>query len=57
MRSYILTAREREILTAYLEKGVALDGLRELRHVLKGLDLAAVDADRQLITKFLAAAR
>lgn len=55
MRRYILTAREREILTSYLEKGTRLDGYRELRHQLRGLDLEAIDQDRALITRFLEA--
>ncbi|MFH2109923.1 MAG: hypothetical protein ABIJ47_01545 [Candidatus Bathyarchaeota archaeon] len=52
-RSYLLTAREREIITTYLDKGVALDGLRELRHVLANLDLSIIDKDRELIDRLL----
>lgn len=53
VRKYLLTAREREIINFYLETGKQLDGFRELKHILENMDLAIVNGDRELITKFI----
>ena len=53
VRSYILTEREREILRAYLDQGLRLEGFRELKFHLSHLDLNIIEKDRELVVKFL----
>jgi hypothetical protein len=53
VRKYILTDREKEIITFYLETGRMLDGYRELKHILQNMDIAVIDEDRILIRNFL----
>jgi len=50
---YLLTEREKEIINFYLETGRQLDGFRELKHILSTMDLAVVNGDRDLITRFI----
>ena len=53
VRMYLLTEREKEIINFYLETGRQLDGFRELKHILSTMDLAVVNGDRDLITRFI----
>ena len=53
VRSYILTDKERKIVTSYLMKGKKLDGFRMTKSRIVNLNLFELEADRQLITEFL----
>lgn len=53
VRSYVLTDRERDIITFYLEQGRKLNGYREVKHALNNLDLSRLKEDLELIKKFM----
>ena len=48
MRTYILTKKEREMIAAYLEKGLALNGLAVLRSRAKKA-LARLEKDLEYV--------
>jgi len=52
VRSYILTDREREIIRFYLSQEKALNGYRELKHLVSGLELKRLEEDLSLIREF-----
>ena len=53
VRYYLLTGREREILMAFLDRGLRLEGYRELKHLLNKMDIIHIDEDRELVKRFL----
>jgi hypothetical protein len=53
VRYYILTEREREIIRAYLDKGLKLEGFRVLSHLLGKMDLSQIEKDQELVRAFL----
>ena len=52
MRRYILTARDRRILKAYLDEGLKLDGFTTLAHQARRIDLDLLREDLALIELF-----
>ena len=53
VRSYILTEKERKIVSTYLISGEKLDGFRMAKSRIVNLDLTQVEEDKQLIKQFL----
>lgn len=51
MREYVLTEKEREIIRAYLDSGVRLEGFRTL--LTRCRHMEAIKTDLELIQQFL----
>lgn len=54
MRNYILTPKEKEIIDAYLEQGIKLDGFSVLVHLCRNQQsISTIKEDLETIQKFL----
>jgi hypothetical protein len=51
MREYLLTEKEKQVITEYLETGKKLEGFRVILHRAKNMQV--INSDLELIKKFL----